>query len=866
MNRNKSPIDILRDSILKAYKETIAVSGNEVEVRFTTYNSAKAKRFTTIPKYVYDTIISRYSSLAVWDKSLSFYKTLSVNQDNNTRLRVIERTDTQEQSKSWIVRLDKNDFGVAVVGSKEVEGFTPEQKKMYDSGTPLPRFIERTRFSRINNPAPFFIDVSKVTTDKFINYEVELELDLNSPNIQKSASEMAMEVANIYNLMYNTLISYSEEERVELINFIATTLHGTGELSRIPRPQELSWNHLTGNTLLGETKYLVTTKVDGVSAMLIIREGKLWIISYNKYSLLRKDMQDYEDAIIYGELVGNNFYFTDLLYPASSSKMTQRVPITNPLDSVGDDRNISKLFRDQSVRVLFQTLNMLVPTYRFVLKTYVTLDERISVFNISFPRIIEIMDLYGDKSDGLVFIPDVDKVNDRLRGSFKWKEPHKQSIDLKVLWKAVADGTNNLMFTYITDKAGEEIFDTNFDITYLESMIKELTPVYLPTGTIIEFGYSGDKLRPIRIRDDKTEPNHKRRVLNIYKLMMDPITRDTLLGRTTRLMRKYHNRMKREMYSADTGSYNVEIGFGRGGDISKVGKYLKVLAIEPDDINYQELTDRLSKIESPNVTLLKAGVQDTELIEAALRENSFPRVDTISIMLSASFFWGDIYPQFIRTMSMLIAKGAKRILMFTIDGYAVRTQFANPFAGIIIDNANLMSAGVTLASLQTNDKGLYITIHDNEKGTIMREGQQENLVFVDTLVRDCSNEQTKLYISSYKRANTEELLNQAEYSLTKLYTAYTIDIDRPEVYSIPMRSIPEAILLAIGPTTYDKLHDERRMNVTINNYLTTARSYKVMIDIDGKLYNKGAQRRIVIRDGNLIVSKVKESYRLMFPV
>jgi hypothetical protein len=116
----------------------------------------------------------------------------------------------------------------------------------------------------------------------------------------------------------------------------------------------------------------------------------------------------------------------------------------------------------------------------------------------------------------------------------------------------------------------------------------------LPTETTI----SGGAFVALRERPDKLFPNNLKTATDVWTLINDPITLDDLEGTTMMLMGRYHNRVKN--YALADIAQNIQttvkvlldLGSGRGGDISKWHRFKRVYAVEPDIENLREFITR----------------------------------------------------------------------------------------------------------------------------------------------------------------------------------------------------------------------------------------------------------------------------------
>src|SRR5207253_5209168 len=125
-----------------------------------------------------------------------------------------------------------------------------------------------------------------------------------------------------------------------------------------------------------------------------------------------------------------------------------------------------------------------------------------------------------------------------------------------------------------------------------------------------------------RIRADKHRPNHRNIAVDVWDDIHHPIEPETLQGRSLVLSRAAFNRIKRALYdSIPSNKTLLDIGGGNGGDISKWGRYRRVVSVEPKEKNRQEFTRRVQlQGMTEKVRLVAAGGEETEVITSAGRE------------------------------------------------------------------------------------------------------------------------------------------------------------------------------------------------------------------------------------------------------
>lgn len=127
---------------------------------------------------------------------------------------------------------------------------------------------------------------------------------------------------------------------------------------------------------------------------------------------------------------------------------------------------------------------------------------------------------------------------------------------------------------------------------------------------------------PIRIRQDKKEPNSYETASDVYDDIVNPVSERMVAGYGMELMRKFHMGMKERMCQEYIRPEEriLDIGTGRGGMLN-VFERLKpeqVLAVEPNKEFSTELKRRLGEMDEEfqdKVKLLPFGAEYTERLE-----------------------------------------------------------------------------------------------------------------------------------------------------------------------------------------------------------------------------------------------------------
>jgi len=147
---------------------------------------------------------------------------------------------------------------------------------------------------------------------------------------------------------------------------------------------------------------------------------------------------------------------------------------------------------------------------------------------------------------------------------------------------------------------------------------------------------------PVRVRPDKHRPNNSRTASSVWNDINDPISQETIEGHSLKVFRKLSNQVKRELLNQflTPGDTILDVGSGRGGDLTKWLRLKQVFAVEPNPTHREEFHRRLKTLRAPSgnglplVTIIPGNIENTSEIAALTRGS------TINSMVA--FFLSDI--------------------------------------------------------------------------------------------------------------------------------------------------------------------------------------------------------------------------------
>jgi hypothetical protein len=675
------------------------------------------------------------------------------------------------------------------------------------------------------------------TSDSVWELEVELIHPIFSSSDSKSLKmseedketvyvifyKLNMKVLDLIKVINSTDMVYKKSDKNKLQRFVNDSVNaGRYQFDEfIAKPRNLKiYDLMYGSILGGKFDYTVTPKAEGLRKFLVVHDYGVWIIFPGKeYCMVEKApvQQDkayrswkwfpYRGTILDGEDIRpenrRNGAYSDVKH------------MFLPFDTLyyrGEDvRNETLATRQKYCDILRSNVgssqNLVIE-----MKPFIPLGRTSEEFFKAMKQMFHLESKLNYDTDGFVFTPINAAYNiatGNLKKNFKnlaiypeickWKPADRYTIDLRVIQtptkRAVYTSRGNQNEEFVGDERNP--FDPELQIDWYDPLFYKVA-----NFTIVEFGpklnsdgkriyaeNGGVIMKPILIREDKPYANGSRTALDVWEDLNDPIHEKTLVGETLQLVRKYHNRVKKELLENIPGDDNhlIDIGFGKGGDISKMKKFSKVLAIEPNKENLRKSRERLSRkskeVQSKFATL-EAGGEEFEKIIESIRTtfgNDFGRKPLyISMMLSLSFFWKnkEMLQQLANTINLIKEEyyksvpkelkgptGPKHIIKFlfmTIEGNkAVKFLEAH-------DNEIKLNE----AYLSYNNGVVYMDF----PGTIV-ENQTEYPVILKEL-----REITDMDVVYEKEANQEKLLSENEKQYTSLYVYGEYKLPNKPIY------------------------------------------------------------------------------------
>lgn len=576
------------------------------------------------------------------------------------------------------------------------------------------------------------VDLTEVRDERDrLKFEVEFEL-INLDNIESQLSNI---FSSSFKLVNSTFDVYTSELKSSVISYINQSVQapsGTNvffDIANISRPRNLKFKDLVYGGLVGNPSitYNVTHKTDGVRKQLLVHNSGVWIFSFNgDFNFISKDslFKYFKEGDIMNEASSNNspgniFGMCGYILDGELIPIDKRVPgsgsgaqywfmifdcLSVPkntdvksFEEIGN-RNIQDepfITRMENAQLIADNLKN--PIIEVSTKTFNALTTP-SVFFDVMNRMFEEQSKLPYKQDGFIFTP-IEIGYSEILKSFnqpseyrtlvnlpdivKWKSKYNLTIDFEIQWSGnekltlFSLGRENKKIVFNGDEINR--FNSSNDIEYT-NRLRDTT-----SGSIGEFEYDFDRKKIIlrNLRPDKSKPNTIDVAKDVWIDIHNPIEEDILIGESMSLLRKYHNRIKTALFSTVTRDKPnltlLDIGSGNGGDISKWrnSNFSKIVAVEPDIQNYNELLRRIDQFGMKDkISPLNTTGQNSKSITKRVKEFIGTRVDVISMMLSLSYFYENkrSLNELIKTFSENISSTGV-IIFLTIDGNIVQNYF-----------------------------------------------------------------------------------------------------------------------------------------------------------------------------------------------
>ena len=623
-------------------------------------------------------------------------------------------------------------------------------------------------------------------------------------------------------LMYlNKMLLNKEPNRYPIILSRRETLV---ELRNL-KLSDLRWKGLVGNP---STRYSVSNKVDGIRMLLLVALDGIWFINPpNRVNLISVSFKSeafrkHAGTVLDGELVprtkqrgksvteenGLPFYYIHLDTIAISGSIDiQKRSHTERLRAAGIIIDDLKDIEDGKVLHIESLEHRLIalPDWQYGVS-----ERPEDPFSLIERMLLE-QENKRYISDGLVFTPieskynprsDTFPLNDRILEDHpdrcKWKPTTQLTIDLYV------DNLSPVSLKVLGEKGAYEEFSGTSRQYFNKNMIRR-GHVELIKGQIFEFEIrigtkGGVEVFPIKERSDKPVPNRREIAEDTWDLFFDPVTQETLTGKSFSLMNEYHKRIQTTLYREagkhirGIGTTLLEIGPNvqlRFAEWARAG-FQDVIITEPIPERADEIR-RLSDGQRSKIHVVQEDISNITAISSVIQTISkAEQVFAISAINTLDYYWKDkeTFDSLIRAIKTFLHPLGILILM-TIDG----DQFDNifhPLNGLQSEKIVRDPDGSYLMTenLETNQISIHIP---NEKDSLY------NKVYLSDLFRGLNPSNIDV-----QPATEERFLGPAESVLTSVYSygfvnvnSHALSLAKPEDAISETPGIGDQLLLQL---------------------------------------------------------------------
>ena len=351
---------------------------------------------------------------------------------------------------------------------------------------------------------------------------------------------------------------------------------------------------MTIDMLSNVSKYMdifaVTPKVDGIRKFIIVANDRVYSLG------IMKDVKNLGSA-------DTHTLSNEIILDCEYVKTTDSYYVFDIAVYDGTYYGNAPFFeRQQKVEELVSDLSDKLKIYAKPYKEFDSFDSLKSLYE-------EFSSHKQYDMDGLIF---VDKEETYIDTVYKWKS--HSTIDLEIL----AEIYNGEIYAYTCDGKKVDIhiknplFVLNSDtiansaeLSLGHDVSEYITEAYNEkTGNIekvvkagvweLSYDNESNTLSVMRYRPDKPQGNNWSIVQkNLYSSVPGTI----FSGRGFYLMRKYHNKVKRQMIikAKDKGAKILDIGTGQGGDLNKWRRASHVFCVEPSKEATEEMLLRMEQ-------------------------------------------------------------------------------------------------------------------------------------------------------------------------------------------------------------------------------------------------------------------------------
>ena len=578
------------------------------------------------------------------------------------------------------------------------------------------------------------VQTDNKTNKIVVSYEVELERIINTLTVGQFRNSIKF----LFELL-NGEFPISSAEELEVIKSFNLLFNSRAEnkmVSILNKPINISIDDLLSQSLNDD--YAITEKLDGVRYLLYFNDIGVYFIRPDRYVLKIDNFSGLHNTILDGEYVekNNTFFVFDVLFMN------------------GKDLTHNK-FEERIAKMDYFIWSSKTPqrAVNIVKKTFIHTNDFYKDIDSGFD-LVKARDEAGLSTDGIIIQPikmpynnfilrqtnATQSRNEIWMPTLKWKPSTHMSIDFLVKLAQERD----VYYLYAADNNNIVKFVGTPRHPYSKNIVigGGMFQGENINGKIVEFkwDYNDSNFIPMRYRHDKLNANNINIILGtfgvksgIWNDIMEPITEADIRGDTLKVMRRLHNNIKSNMLiNIKENSTILDIGSGRGGDISKwKRRHLNVFGVEPNADNITELYKRLPPAFSDKFVFAQIGAEETEKV---IEFTKHTLLDGVISFFSLTFFLETekMFEGLLSTIDKIV-KPSGKFVGIVMDGEKVKKllehgdTYINRSFSIVSKGSPSVIEKKSEFGEETGDFGNKILINLNDP-TSMVKNQEEYLV------------------------------------------------------------------------------------------------------------------------------------------
>lgn len=710
--------------------------------------------------------------------------------------------------------------------------------------------------------------------DKTDTYEIEIELDTKNLAI-KDVESVLRHLKTLYRITYNTVTISSESSVVGNLNRELyyenpdKTLFDTDNVTIVEKQTKTNEVDFNFNKpidmdferyikVIKSRDYTVSLKADGVHGFLLHDKTGCHVITgrsmvntltldgVNKTTVLEGEMVTIKNVsffIAFDVLKHDGNYTLGMSYidrlkllRSICEKLSKTLPVA-----------MKQVFSSQ----ITISLDRMLKTEKKNPDIYYAVKPEVGVVNYVIKPLVD-APLY--ETDGVVFTskkpylatqqsqkPAKEGKKSDTRNQhvpvYKWKPMEQLTIDFQV-------GNNyNLL---VLNKGELVVFNGSNEVPIRAAVLEREDQGKISIGQIGEFRLnkvtSGNIafFKFVRPRQDKKYPNSSFVARDVWTVLHNHVSLDTLIGNDLSLIRKHHNQVKKEhiMKYVKHDDVILDLGGGRGGDLEKYieSEARTVVFIEPNIDNLRELQNRIEGLKRKyrtnsytfkNTTFywLQAMGQETAKIDDFMKKYKLV-ADVVSMFFSLTFFYES--EKDLVNLASTIKKCSRpgSLLIGTVmDGNATKRYIESGM------KVNYFQVKLTGKKQYTDQILIQLP-----KDTIVGD-QIENLVYFDWLVKKLNTQCYQYQVfpdwDDFSESNTN--INHLYYSFALKNTpSFSLEVGEMKLisgslYQLGTEGTLTAALMTAISTSYQESDDKAsflaNLHLDLADYLKKGKRY-----------------------------------------